>query len=244
MGTSRDGDELFSPSRFAPIAHRPKSSEARANQRSAIFRSGSSVTASVCTRSRKHTNAGVHANPIASASYEDFSVVPFIQLTELGKIVPKWGSPLPVWKNSRASPWCQDCVGSKISSLQLTTNGRDAADADGAVSCQYRRIFQSFRRIVRPEVHCPASRPWRPTKSMNEFVTTRAFGVYGHSQRPSPRSAAPRPLRHHVDTALNDVGIADPWPESSSSFLVDPPTKGLQEWRLTAGRPPRSGSDL
>ena len=30
------------------------------------------------------------------------------------------------------------------------------------------------------------------------------------------RSAAPR-LRRHVDTALNDVGIADPWPESSSS---------------------------
>jgi hypothetical protein len=36
------------------------------NRRSAIFRSGSSVTTSVCTRSRKHTNAGMHANPIGS----------------------------------------------------------------------------------------------------------------------------------------------------------------------------------
>jgi hypothetical protein len=93
------------------------------------------------------------------------------------------------------------------------------------LSCQYRRIFQSFRRIVRPEVHCPASRPWRPTKSMNVFVTTRAFGVYGHSQRRSPRSAAPRPLRQRVDTALKGVGIADSWPESSSSFSPRRPLK-------------------
>src|SRR5215831_14888 len=38
------------------------------------------------------------------------------------------------------------------------------------------------------------------------------------SRRSDARSAAPCPLRHDVDTALNGVGRADPWPESSSSF--------------------------
>jgi len=34
----------------------------------------------------------------------------------------------------------------------------------------------------------------------------------------------PRP-RRDVDTALNGVGIPDPWPESSSSFLPSRPLK-------------------
>jgi hypothetical protein len=183
------------------------------SQRSAIFRSGSSVTASVCTRSRKHTNAGVHANPIASASYEDFSAVPFIQLAELGKIVPKWGSPLPVWKNSRASPCCQDCVGSESWSLQLTTSGRDAADADGAAELPVPADLPVLPAHREAGGTLPRFSPMAADE-VNVFVTTRAFGVHGHSQRPNPRSAAPRPLRQHVDTALKGVGIADPWSES------------------------------
>src|SRR5215467_7230495 len=42
--------------------------------------------------------------------------------------------------------------------------------------------------------------------------------------KPNERSAAPRRCRH-VDTALNDVGIADPWPESSSSFSPSRPLR-------------------
>src|SRR5215468_5056875 len=45
------------------------------------------------------------------------------------------------------------------------------------------------------------------------------------SRRFDARSAAPRPLRHDVDTALNGVGRVDPWPESSSSFSPGRPLK-------------------
>ena len=193
------------------IAHRRKSSEARANQRSAIFHSGSSVTASVCTRSRKHTNAGVHAHPIASASYEDFSVVAFIEISRAGQNCAHVGIPSSCLEEFQSISMVSGLCG--LGQFELATHHERPAmrpTRTARLSCQGRRIFQSFRRIVRPEVHCPASRPWRPTKSMNVFVTTRAFGVYGHSQRPNPRSAAPRPLRQHVDTALKGVAIAYP----------------------------------
>ena len=134
MGTSRDGDELFRRADLLSIAHQPKSSGARAKLSAAQFSVQVHPLQLRCV-----LGAGSIPMPacmptqLAPASYEDFSVVPFNQLAELGKIVPKWGFPLPVWKNSRVSRWCQDCVGSAISSLQLTTGGRDAADPDGAV---------------------------------------------------------------------------------------------------------------
>src|SRR5262252_10242370 len=90
----------------------------------------------------------------------------------------------------------------------------------GYVSCRFSNQKPAEKRIPSP---------WQRQESRNRACM--------EVEEPNARSAA-APRRRHVDTALNDVGIADPWPESFS--LVSPsrpfktPSNGAYGSSLTA----------